>query len=79
MVHLVKAQKVLPSAVVITDISALPDVELLKLADSSRSSQSAGQPEGGDASKLVLFQFVPGAFHFDILLGGKPFADLKTC
>ena len=33
---------------------------------------------GGDAYKLVLFQFVPGAFHIDILLGRETFADLKT-
>jgi hypothetical protein len=35
-------------------------------------------PDGDDAYKPVLFQFVSGAFHIDVLLGREPFADLKT-
>jgi hypothetical protein len=33
---------------------------------------------GGDAYRLMLFQFVPGALHLDIHLGRKPRADPIT-
>jgi hypothetical protein len=36
-------------------------------------------PDGGGAFKPVLPDCLPGAFHFSILLGRKPRADLKRC
>ena len=36
-------------------------------------------PDGGDAYQPVLFQFVPGAFHLDVLPGRKSCAGPKTC
>jgi hypothetical protein len=40
--------------------------------------QRCKDPNGRAAHKPTLFQFVPGWFHIDILLGRKPRADPKT-
>ncbi len=44
-----------------------------------RFRQECKRSDGGNAYKPVLFQFVPGALHFDILLSGKLSADPKRC
>jgi hypothetical protein len=41
--------------------------------------QTCKHPDGGDAYQPVLFHFVPGAFHLDILPGRKSCAGPKTC
>ena len=40
--------------------------------------QTCKHPDGGDAYQPVLFHFVPGAFHLDILPGRKSCAGPKT-